>query len=86
VAFFVRRRRLAELPGWSIELDVAEDLEQDIREDAQGPARAQGDSGSVQQHALKDQVEADRYLASKQAAKKPKRGLQFSKLVPPGSV
>jgi hypothetical protein len=29
-------------------------------------------------------VEADRYLASKEAAKKPNRGLRFNKLVPPG--
>ena len=30
-------------------------------------------------------VEADRYLASKEAAKKPNRGLRFNKLVPPGA-
>lgn len=65
---------------------MAEDLQQTIRENAAGPKRAQGDSGSVEQHPLPEQIEADRYLASKEAVKKGRRGLRFSKLVPPGSV
>ena len=60
-------------------------LEQAIRDNAQGPARAQGDSGSVQQHALKDQIEADRYLSSKKAVKSKGRGLRFTRLIPPGA-
>ncbi len=64
---------------------MAEDLEQTIRENAAGPKRAQGDSGSVEQHSLPDQVAADRYLASKEAVKKPTKGLWFTKLVPPGT-
>ena len=43
-----------------------------------------GDAGTVEQHPLPDQIEADRYLASKEAAGKTKRGLRFNKLVPPG--
>mgnify|MGYP000129695451 FL=1 len=65
---------------------MAEDLEQTIRENAAGPKRAQGDSGSVEQHSLADQIEADRYLASKEAVKKPTKGLRFTKLVPPGTA
>jgi hypothetical protein len=65
---------------------MAETVEDAIRENAEGPKRAQGDSGSVEQHSLKDQIEADRYLSSKQAVQDPKRGLRFTKLVPPGSV
>ena len=61
------------------------DLDQAIRDNAAGPARVQGDSGSVQQHALKDQIEADRYLASKDAAKKPARALRLTRLIPPGA-
>ncbi len=61
-------------------------LEQAIRDNAAGPAKAAGDSGSVEQHSLKDQIEADRYLASKNAAKKPGLGIKFAKIVPPGSV
>ena len=60
-------------------------LDENIRKNAQGPSKASGDAGSVEQHNLKDQVEADRYLQSKQAAKARKRGLRFNKLVPPGA-
>lgn len=63
---------------------MANDLEQNIRDNASGPAKAAGDSGSVQQHPLKDQVEADRYLESKKATRKGV-GVKFAKLVPPGA-
>ncbi len=64
---------------------MADDLESAIRQNAQGPAKAAGDAGSVEQHRLSEQIEADRYLASKAAAGQKKRGLRFNKLVPPGS-
>jgi hypothetical protein len=64
---------------------VADDLADTIRDNAQGPAKAAGDAGSVEQHKLSDQIEADRYLASKEAAKSKKRGLVLNKLVPPGA-
>ena len=64
---------------------MATDLEHNIRENAQGPKRAQGDSGSVEQHGLKDQIEADRYLSSKEAAKKG-LGVRMTKVVPPGAT
>ena len=64
---------------------MADDLANTIRDNAQGPAKAAGDAGSVEQHKLSDQIEADRYLASKDAAKSKKRGLVFNKLVPPGA-
>ncbi len=66
--------------------DPTPDLEQAIRDNAAGPAKAAGDSGSVEQHPLKDQIEADRYLASKDAARKPGLRIKFAKIVPPGSV
>lgn len=40
------------------------DLEQTIHQKAQGPAEVRTEAGSVRQHALKDQVEADRHLAA----------------------
>lgn len=64
---------------------MADDLADTIRDNAQGPAKAAGDAGSVEQHKLSDQIEADRYLASKEAAKSKKRGLVLNKLVPPGA-
>jgi len=64
---------------------VPEELDDTIRQNAQGPAKAAGDAGSVEQHKLPDQIAADRYLASKDAAKSKRRGLVFNKLVPPGA-
>lgn len=64
---------------------MAGDLETTIRDNAQGPAKASGDSGSMEQHRLTDQIEADKYLASKVAANSKHRGLVFNKLVPPGA-
>lgn len=61
-------------------------LEDAIAENAAGPKRAQGDAGSVEQHSLKEQIEADRYLAAKQAMQARGKGLRISKLVPPGAV
>ena len=65
---------------------MAEDLEQTIRENATGPKRAQGDSGSVEQHEVKDQIEADRYLASREARSKPHKALRLAKFSPPGGA
>lgn len=64
---------------------MANDLETAIRENAEGPAKAAGDSGSMEQHKLPDQIAADKYLASKEAAKSKSRGLRFNKFVPPGA-
>jgi len=60
-------------------------LDDTIRQNAAAPKRAKGDSSEVEQHSLADQIEADRYLNSKKAAKGKKAGLKFAKLVPPGA-
>jgi hypothetical protein len=65
---------------------MADDLEDTILQNAQGPLRAQGDAGSVEQHPLADQIAADKYLASKAAANNATRGLRFNKLIPPGTI
>ena len=66
---------------------MADDLDNTIRENAQGPAEARGDSGSVPQHGLKDQIEADRYLAGKDAvSKSPAKAFTRVKIVPPGTA
>lgn len=62
-----------------------EELDETIRENAQGPKRVEGDAGSVEQHDLKDQIEADRYLNSKSAARSRGLGVRMTKLVPPGA-
>ncbi len=57
-----------------------------LREAATQPAKVSVDGQSVEQHPLKDQIEADRYFASKDAARKPGLGIKFAKIVPTGSV
>ena len=64
---------------------MTEELDNTIRENAAGPKRAAGDSGSMEQHSLSEQIEADRYLASKTAARSGSLGLRKTKLIPPGA-
>lgn len=64
---------------------VSDNLQETIRESAKAPAKASGDAGSVEQHKLTEQIAADKYLASKEAVRRKKRGLHFNKLVPPGA-
>jgi hypothetical protein len=61
------------------------DLEDTLRENATGPKRAKGDAVEMEQHSLPDQIAADRYLASKNAAKKKGLGVKLTKLVPSGA-
>ncbi|MCL2645619.1 MAG: hypothetical protein FWD61_01275 [Phycisphaerales bacterium] len=62
------------------------DLKEFINTNASGPKRAKGDSGEVEQHSLKDLIEADKYLAAKEALKNPSKGFTRVKIVPPGAV
>jgi len=61
-------------------------LSDTIEENAQGPAEAAGDSSRVRQHSLKDQIEADKYLRSKEAQASKSKGLVFRRLIPPGTT
>ena len=72
--------------GRQQENTVAENLDTQIRDNAAGPKKATGDSSSVEQHPLADQISADRYLASKMAVKSRGLGIRLSKLVPPGGA
>ena len=65
---------------------MAKNLTDTIHENAQGPVEVSGDSGSMKQHPLKDQVEVDRYLSSRDASRSRKRGLNLAKLSPPGAA
>ena len=62
------------------------DLEDTIRDNASGPAKATGDGTSMEQHPLPGQIAADKYLASKRAGKNPAKALTRVKIVPPGAV
>ena len=57
-----------------------------ILENAKGPKKVQGDSGSVEQHSLQDQIAAERFLQSKQATRKPGLGIRLIKLSPDGTT
>jgi hypothetical protein len=57
-----------------------------IHENAAGPRKASGDSGSVEQHALADQIAADKYLESKKASRSKGLGIKLVKISPGGTV
>jgi len=40
----------------------------------------------MQQHSIPDQIAADRYLASKKAARSKGIGIRLTKVVPPGAA
>ena len=65
---------------------MAKDLSQVIEDSASGPAEVTGDSGGMKQHPLKDVIESDRYLSSKDASRRKNRGLNFAKFSPPGAA
>lgn len=65
---------------------TSDPLDTTIRENAAGPAKASGDSGSVEQHKLGDQIAADKYLESKKASRARGLGVKLAKIVPGGTV
>jgi len=66
---------------------MAEDVENAIRQNAQGPESAEADGVKVKQHPLPDQIAADKYLAGKDAVRRnPARAFARVKIVPPGSA
>ena len=65
---------------------MAEELDEAIRTNAEGPRSASGDSGSMQQHSIPDQIAADRYLESKKAARAKGLGVRLTRVVPPGAA
>lgn len=65
---------------------MPDDIRQSIEENAAGPAQVTGDSGSVRMQPLKDQIAADQYLSGKTAATNKRKGLRFTKFVPPGTA
>jgi len=60
-------------------------LQDAIRENAAGPKRVQGDSGSVEQHSLQDQIAAAKFLASKEAVRRG-IGIRNVKISPDGGI
>ena len=66
---------------------MAEDIENAIRQNAQGPESAEVDGVKVKQHPLPDQIAADKYLASKDAVRRnPARAFARVKIESSGAV
>jgi len=65
---------------------MAETLDDTIRESAAGPKKASGDSVSVEQHDLADQIAADKYLESKRASRAKGLGVKMAKISPGGTA
>jgi hypothetical protein len=69
---------------------MPDEIRDKIDENARGPRRVRTEAGEVEAQNLRDQIEADRYLAGKDAvtsaANRTKRGLRFNKIIPPGSL
>ena len=63
----------------------ANSLDEAIRHAASGPKSAEADGQRVEQHSLSDLVKADRYLASKEAAKSRGGGIRFRKMIHSGA-
>jgi hypothetical protein len=61
-------------------------LDDAIAENAAGPRKASGDSGSVEQHSLADQIAADKHLESKKASRAKGLGVKLAKIDPGGTV
>ena len=65
---------------------MSEELDNSIKENAAGPRKASGDSASVEQHGLADQIAADKYLESKKASRAKGLGVKLAKISPGGTV
>jgi hypothetical protein len=65
---------------------LAEELENSIKTNAEGPAKASGDAGSVEQHKLSEQIAADKYLESKKASRVKGLGIKLAKIAPGGTA
>jgi len=65
---------------------MTDTLDNSIKTNAEGPKRASGDSGSVEQHGLGDQIAAGKYLESKKASRVKGLGVKLAKISPGGTV
>jgi len=61
------------------------DNSETIKDNSQTPRRASGDSGSVEQHSIPDQIAADKYAESK-AASRARHMLRMGKISPGGAI
>ncbi|MDD5727905.1 MAG: hypothetical protein PHV59_04990 [Victivallales bacterium] len=60
-------------------------LDEQLSKNASSPKSVESDGQKFEQHSLQDQIEVDRYLNSKAAAKRKNSGLKLTKLSAPGA-
>ena len=65
---------------------MTDTLDNSIKTNAEGPSKASGDSGSVEQHKPSEQIAVAKHLASKEAAAGKGLGIRRIKLSPPGTA
>ena len=65
---------------------MADPLDDTIKQNAEGPRRASGDAGSIEQHGIEEQIAADKYLESKKAMRNKGMGIKLIKLTPGGTA
>lgn len=62
------------------------DLSSNIETDASKAKRSKSGDLEIERRSIQEQIDADRYLASKTSTAGAKRGIAFVKLKPPGAV
>ena len=65
---------------------MTDTIEDKIEQSATSPRKASGDSGSIEQHGLADQIAVDKYLESKKASRANGLGIKLAKISPGGTV
>jgi len=65
---------------------MSDTIKDAIEQSATGPRKASGDSGSVEQHSLPDQIAADKYAEGRAASRKNGLGIKINKIVPGGAA
>lgn len=63
-----------------------EAIQESIEQNLTGPKKVTGDSGSVEQHSLSEQIAAAKHLASQKAVQSKGLGIKLTKLSPDGTV
>jgi hypothetical protein len=63
---------------------MSDEIRDAIESTAKGPARVRTDAGEVEAQDIAKQIEADKYLAARQAASTKSRGLRFNQIIPGG--
>lgn len=66
-------------------LDDADNLADQIAENALAPRQTTIDGQTVVEHSLPDQIAAAKYLAGRNAGTKARAGVRFTRIIPPGA-